>query len=66
MLTNTLPAISLSATVGKEPGVLVVGLAETSEGELLVGLPDELAVKYQLKAKDLAEAARKVLARKKP
>ena len=43
MLTNTLPAISLSATVGKEPGVLVVGLAETSEGELLVGLPDELA-----------------------
>ena len=43
MLTNTLPAISLSATVGKEPGVLVVGLAETSDGDLLVGLPDELA-----------------------
>ena len=36
------PAISLSAGVGKDPGVLVVGLAEASEGEILVGLPDDL------------------------
>ncbi|MFZ0529726.1 MAG: leucyl aminopeptidase [Propionicimonas sp.] len=46
MLSNTLPAISLSATVGKDPGVLVVGLAETSDGDLLIGLPDELAKSF--------------------
>lgn len=28
------------------------------------GLPEELAVKYQLKAKDLASAAKKAIARK--
>ena len=43
MSTNALPVISLSQSVGKDPGVLVVGLAEASEGEILVGLPDELA-----------------------
>lgn len=43
MSTNTLPVISLSPAVGKDPGVLVVGLAEASEGEILVGLPEELA-----------------------
>ena len=46
VLTNTLPAISLSATVGKDPGVLVVGLAETSDGDLLVGLPDEVGKSF--------------------
>jgi leucyl aminopeptidase len=33
----------LSPTVGKEPGVLVIGLAETSEGDILIGLPDDIA-----------------------
>ena len=40
---STQPALTLSAGVGKDPGVLVVGLAEASDGEILVGLPDDLA-----------------------
>jgi leucyl aminopeptidase len=39
----TPPAITLATAVGKDPGVLVVGLAQTSDGDILVGLPDDLA-----------------------
>jgi leucyl aminopeptidase len=39
----TLPAITLATAVGKAPGVLVVGLAQTSDGDILVGLPEELS-----------------------
>lgn len=39
----TLPPISLSTAVGKVPGILVVGLAETSDGDVLVGLPEDLS-----------------------
>lgn len=46
MPTNTVPTITLSAGVGKDPGVLVVGLAEASETEILVGLPDEVAKSF--------------------
>ena len=42
MISSGQPTISLSPAVGKEPGVLVVGLAETSEGDILIGLPDDL------------------------
>ena len=42
--------------------VEMVGIADTF---LECGLPEELAVKYQLTAKDFACAAKKVLARKK-
>ena len=41
----------------------MLGIADTF---LECGLPEELAVKYQLKANDIASAARKVLARKRP
>jgi leucyl aminopeptidase len=34
--------LSLANTVGKDPGILVIGLAETTEGPVLVGLPEEL------------------------
>jgi leucyl aminopeptidase len=40
---TSVPTISLSTGVAKDPGVLVVGLAEASEGDILVGLPDDLA-----------------------
>ncbi|MBU4187770.1 MAG: leucyl aminopeptidase [Actinobacteria bacterium] len=39
----SLPAIALSTSVGKDPGILVVGLAQTSDGDILVGLPDDRA-----------------------
>ena len=39
----SLPAITLTTGVAKDPGFLVVGLAETSDGDLLVGLPEDLA-----------------------
>ncbi len=42
MISTGQPTITLSPAAGKDPGVLVVGLAETSEGELLIGLPDDL------------------------
>lgn len=43
MISTTLPSITLAPAVGKDPGVLVVGLAQSSGGEVLVGLPDDLA-----------------------
>ena len=42
MISTGQPAINLSTAVAKEAGVLIVGLAETSEGDILIGLPDEL------------------------
>ena len=42
MPTSTLPAISLAAEPGKDVDVLVVGLAEASGSEVLVGVPEEL------------------------
>jgi len=41
--TTTVPTITLATSVAKDPGVLVVGLAEASEGPVLVGIPDDLA-----------------------
>ncbi len=43
MPTTTVPTITLATSVAKDPGVLVVGLAEASEGPVLVGIPDDLA-----------------------
>lgn len=43
MFSFTLPAINLASAASKDPGILVVGLAETSDGDLLVGLPEDLA-----------------------
>ncbi len=43
MFSFTLPEISLATTVDKNPGILVAGLAETSDGDILVGLPDAVA-----------------------
>ena len=40
---TTLPAISLVSEPGKEVDVLVVGLAEASGNEVLVGVPEDLA-----------------------
>lgn len=38
----SLPAITASTAVAKDPGILVVGLAETSDGDIVVGLPEDL------------------------
>jgi leucyl aminopeptidase len=46
VISTAQPTISLSPAVGKEPGVLVIGLAETSEGDILIGLPDELGKSF--------------------
>ena len=40
------PPISLATAVGKEAGVLIVGLAETSEGDILIGLPEDLGKSF--------------------
>ena len=42
MISTGQPPISLATAVGKEAGVLIVGLAETSEGDILIGLPEDL------------------------
>ena len=46
MSNVALPSITLATAVGKDPGVLVIGLAETSSDPVLIGLPDELAKAY--------------------
>lgn len=46
MFSFTLPAIAASTSIGKDPGILVVGLAEASDGNILVGLPDDLAKSF--------------------
>ncbi|MCA0294232.1 MAG: leucyl aminopeptidase [Actinobacteria bacterium] len=43
MPITDVPTISLATSVPRDPDALVVGLAETSEGDVLVGLPDEVA-----------------------
>lgn len=61
MPTTNVPTISLSTNVAKDPGVLVVGLAEASEGEILVGLPDDLAKSFSKTfGTDLATLARQL------
>lgn len=42
MVTTELPALTLSTSIGKDPGVLVIGLAETGNTEVLLGLPEDL------------------------
>lgn len=42
MFSFSLPSISLINAVGKDPGILVVGLAETSDDDIIIGLPDDL------------------------
>ena len=58
MSNVALPSITLATAVGKDPGVLVIGLAETSNDQVLIGLPDDLAKGY-VKAigRELAEVA---------
>jgi leucyl aminopeptidase len=47
--------------VGKEPGILVVGLAETSEGDILIGLPDDLGKTFsKTLGADVATVARQL------
>ena len=46
MSNVALPSITLATAVGKDPGVLVIGLAETSNDQVLIGLPDDLAKGY--------------------
>ena len=41
-----MPTITLASSVARDPGVLVVGLAEASEGEVLIGLPEDLAKSF--------------------
>ena len=61
MPTTTVPTISLSTSVAKDPGVLVVGLAEASEGEILVGFPEDLARAFtRTLGTDLAATARQL------
>ncbi len=61
MPTTTVPTITLSPSVAKDPGLLVVGLADASEGEILVGLPEELAKAFvKTFGTDLAAIARQL------
>jgi leucyl aminopeptidase len=47
--------------VGKDPGILVVGLAETSEGDILIGLPDDLGKSFtKTLGADVATIARQL------
>jgi leucyl aminopeptidase len=65
--TTTVPTISLSTSVAKEPDALIVGFAEASEGEVLVGLPDDLAKAFtKTFGTDLAGLARQLGASAKP
>lgn len=61
MISSGQPAISLSPAVGKDPGTLVVGLAETSEGDILIGLPDDLGKSFtKTLGTDVATIARQL------
>ena len=61
MISSGQPTISLSPAVGKDPGILVVGLAETSEGDILIGLPDDLGKSFtKTLGADVATIARQV------
>lgn len=66
MSTTALPTISFSSAVGKDPGVLVVGLAEASEGEILVGLPEDIAKAFHRSLGDVATLAASLGASAKP
>nr|WP_300145598.1 leucyl aminopeptidase [Propionicimonas sp.] len=67
MPTPTVPTITLSTSVGKDPGILVVGFAEASEGEVLMGFPDDLAKSFtKTFGTDLAGIARQLGASAKP
>lgn len=58
MSNVALPSVTLANAVGKDPGVLVIGLAETSNDQVLIGFPDDQAKAY-VKAigRELAEVA---------
>ena len=43
MFSFSLPTITLATGAASSPGMLVVGLAEAQDGDLLVGLPEDLA-----------------------
>ncbi|HEY3337443.1 MAG TPA: leucyl aminopeptidase [Propionicimonas sp.] len=61
MISSGQPPISLSPAVGKDPGILVVGLAETSEGDILIGLPDDLGKSFtKTLGADVATIARQL------
>ena len=42
MSSTRIGNLTLANTVGRDPGILVIGLAETTDGPVLVGLPDQL------------------------
>ena len=42
MTTATLPQVSLATSIGKDAEVLIVGMAEASGQDVLVGVPDEV------------------------
>ena len=61
MISSGQPTISLSPSVGRDPGILVVGLAEASEGDILIGLPDDLGKSFtKTLGADAATIARQV------
>ncbi len=61
MIISGQPTITLSPAVGKDPGILVVGLAETSEGDVLIGLPDDLGKSFtKTLGTDVATIARQL------
>jgi leucyl aminopeptidase len=65
--TTDVPTITLSTSVPKQFDALVVGLAEASDGEILVGLPDDLAKAFtKTFGQDLATLARRLGASAKP
>ena len=43
MPTTDVPPITLSASVPRQLDALVVGLAEASDAEILIGLPEDVA-----------------------
>jgi len=61
VISSGQPTISLSPSVGRDPGILVVGLAEASEGDILIGLPDDLGKSFtKTLGADAATIARQV------
>jgi leucyl aminopeptidase len=46
MSSSRTGTLTLANAVGKAPGTLVIGLAETTDGPVVVGLPDEIAKSF--------------------
>ena len=46
MSSSRTGTLTLANSIGKAPGTLVIGLAETTDGPVVVGLPEELAKSF--------------------